>query len=122
MPMHQKLVVSDIAYPDWPLETFGISVVSGDPKGTGKVTFQTTDKRVSGGVWGCSPGTWDIAFGWDEMSYLLEGEVVIEQDGQQPITIRPGDFLNCPKGTKSRWIIKKACKKVFVLRSTEPMG
>jgi uncharacterized cupin superfamily protein len=56
------------------------------------------------------------------MSYLLEGEVVIEQDGQQPITVRPGDFLNCPKGTKSRWIIKKACKKVFVLRSPEPMG
>jgi hypothetical protein len=57
MPMHPKLVVSDIVYPDWPLETLGISVVSGDPK-----------------------------------------------------------------GTKSRWIIRKACKKVFVLRSPEPMG
>jgi uncharacterized cupin superfamily protein len=56
------------------------------------------------------------------MSYLLEGEVVIEQDGQQPITVRLGDFLNCPKSTKSRWIIKKACKKVLVLRSPEPMG
>jgi quercetin dioxygenase-like cupin family protein len=56
------------------------------------------------------------------MSYLLEGEVVIEQDGQQPITVRPGGFLNCPKGTKSRWIIRKTCKKVFVLRSPEPMG
>jgi len=55
--MHPKLVVSDIVYPDWPLETLGISVVSGDPK-----------------------------------------------------------------GTKSRWIIRKACKKVFVLRSPEPMG
>ncbi len=56
------------------------------------------------------------------MSHLLEDEVVIEQDGRQPITVRPGDFLNCPKGTKSRWIIKKACKKVFVLRSPESMG
>ena len=30
--MHQKLVVSEIAYPDWQLETLGISVVSGDPR------------------------------------------------------------------------------------------
>jgi uncharacterized cupin superfamily protein len=56
------------------------------------------------------------------MSYLLEGEVVIEQDGQQPITVRLGDVLSCPKGTKSRWIIEKACKKGFVLRGPKPMG
>ena len=56
------------------------------------------------------------------MSYFLEGEILIEQEGAQPITVGPGDFLNCPKGTKSRWIVKKACKKVFFLRSPEPMG
>ena len=120
--MHQKLTVSEIPSPDWPLQTLGISVTSGDPKGSGQVAYQTSDKLISGGVWGCSPGTFELTFGWDEMSYLLEDEIIIEQEGAQPITVRPGDFLNCPKGTKSRWIVTRACKKVFVLRSPEPMG
>ena len=73
-------------------------------------------------MWACSPGTFELTFGWDEMSYLLEGEIVIEEEDARPITVRPGDFLMCPKGTKSRWIVKKACKKVFFLRSPVPMG
>jgi uncharacterized cupin superfamily protein len=120
--MHQKLTVSEIPYPDWPLQTLGISVTAGTPEGSGQVTYQTADKLVSGGVWGCSPGTFELTFAWDEMSYLLEGELMIEQAGAQSLTVRPGDFLMCPKGTKSRWIVKKACKKVFFLRSPEPMG
>ena len=119
---HQNLTVSQIPCPDWPLESLGISVTAGSPKGSGQVTYQTPDKFISGGVWGCSPGTFELTFGWDEMSYLLEGEIIIEQEGRPTITVRPGDFLTCPKGTKSRWVVTKACKKVFFLRSPEPMG
>jgi uncharacterized protein len=122
LPMHGKVTVAEVSYPDWPLESLGIATVSGEPTGSGQVTFQSPDKLISGGVWGCSPGTFELTFGWDEMSYLLEGEIVIEQDGVPPITVRPGDFLNCPKGTRSRWTVKQACKKVFFLRSPEPMG
>jgi uncharacterized cupin superfamily protein len=120
--MHQKLTVSEISYPDWPLQTLGIAVTSGEPKGSGQVTYQTSDKLISGGVWGCSPGTFEVTFDWDEMSYILEGEIIIEQEGVQAITVRPGDFLNCPQGTKSRCIVKQACKKIFFLRSPAPMG
>ncbi len=38
--MHQKLTVSEIPYPDWPLQTLGISVTAGDPKGSGQVTWE----------------------------------------------------------------------------------
>jgi cytochrome c len=122
VPRHTKATVSEVPYPQWPLHSLGIETVAGEPEGSGQVTFQTPDKLISGGVWGCSPGTFELTFGWDEMSYLLEGEVVIEQDGAEPLTVRPGDFLNCPKGTRSRWTVTKACKKVFFLRSPEPMG
>ena len=98
--MHQKLTVSEIPYPDWPLETLGISVTAGDPKGSGKVTYQTQDKLISGGVWGCSPGTFELTFGWDEMSYLLEGEIIIEQEGAQPITVRPGRLSQLSQGNQ----------------------
>ena len=121
-PTHDKIAIKDIPYRDWPLESLGIRTVAGEPAGSGQVTFQTPDKLISGGVWGCSPGTFELTFGWDEMSYLLEGEILIEQEGSPAITVRPGDLLNCPKGTRSKWTIKQACKKVFFLRTPEPMG
>jgi uncharacterized cupin superfamily protein len=122
VPMHDKVTIAEVSYPDWPLESLGITTLAGEPAGSGQVTFQSPDKLISGGVWGCSPGTFELTFGWDEMSYLLEGEILIEPEGGPPITVRPGDFLNCPKGTRSRWTVKQACKKVFFLRSPEPMG
>jgi uncharacterized protein len=120
--MTEKLTVSEAGYPDWPLETLGIAVVDGDPKGSGRVTFQTGDKLVSGGIWGCSAGIFDIAFGWDEMAYLLEGELTIQQDTGEQIVVKPGDFFFSRKGSKSRWVIAKALKKVFFIRTPEPLG
>jgi uncharacterized cupin superfamily protein len=120
--VHTKVTASELSYPDWPLQTLGIRIVAGQPEGSGQITFQSQDRLISGGIWGCSPGTFELTFGWDEMSYLLEGEVVIEQEGQPAVTVRPGDFLNCPKGTRSRWTVRKSCKKVFFLRSEQPMG
>ena len=122
IPAHAKVTLGEVPYPEWPLQSLGITTVAGEPQGSGQVTFQSPDKLISSGVWGCSPGTFELTFEWDEMSYLLEGEIVIEQEGALPLTVRPGDFLNCPKGTHSRWTVTKACKKVFFLRSVEPMG
>jgi uncharacterized cupin superfamily protein len=88
-----KITVSEVSYPDWPLETLGISIVEGHPKGSGKITFQTGDKLVSGGVWGCSTGVFDLTFGWDEMAYLLEGDLTIQQTSGEEIRVKPGDFF-----------------------------
>ena len=98
--MHQKLTVSEIPCPDWPLETLGISITAGSPKGSGNVTYQTPDKLVSGGVWGCSPGTFELTFGWDEMSYLLEGEIVIEEGGRTTHHCSTGRLSHVPQGNQ----------------------
>jgi uncharacterized protein len=121
--MTQKITVGETACPNWPLEGLGAAVVEGEPKGSGRITFQTGDKLVSGGIWACSPGTFDLTFGWDEMAYLLEGELTIQhQDSAEPVRLKPGDFFFSPKGTRSQWIVEKPVKKVFFLRSSEPLG
>jgi uncharacterized protein len=119
--MTQRISVSETGYPDWPLATLGVSVVQGEPKGSGQVTFQTGDKLVTGGIWGCSPGAFDITFGWDEMAYLLEGELTIQQKTGEILSLKQGDFFFSPKGTQSRWTITKPVKKVFFLRTSEPL-
>jgi uncharacterized cupin superfamily protein len=120
--MTQKVTVGEMVYPDWPLGTLGAAIVRGDPKGSGQITFQSADKLVSGGVWGCSPGAFDLTFGWDEIAYLLEGELTIQQHTGEHVHLKPGDFFFSPKGTQSRWIVEKPLKKVFFLRTSEPLG
>lgn len=119
MKMTKKISVPETGCPDWPVENLGASIVHGDPKGNGQITFQTGDKLISGGVWGCSPGTFDLKFEWDEMAYLIEGEITIEHEMDQSISLKPGDFFFSPKGTKSRWIVEKPVKKVFFQRVPE---
>jgi uncharacterized protein len=120
--MCQKVTVSDVQCPDWPVTGLGAVIVSGTPEATGKITFQTNDKLISSGVWTCSAGVFDLSFGWDEMSYILEGEVSIESSGGSPLKIKAGDFFFIPKGSKTRWVVTKPIKKVFFLRSPEPLG
>jgi hypothetical protein len=43
--MPHKVTVGELEYPDWPLETLGISIVEGTPKGSGKIIFQTSGFR-----------------------------------------------------------------------------
>ena len=120
--MIQKITVSDAVYPDWPLAALGASIVQGNPEGSGRITFQTGDKLVTGGIWGCSPGTIDLTFGWDEMAYLLEGELTIQhQHTGEQTHVKPGDFFFSPKGTQSRWVVEKPVKKLFFLRTSEPL-
>jgi uncharacterized cupin superfamily protein len=120
--MTQKVTVGKADYPDWPLQTLGAVIVEGDPRGSGKVTFQTSDKLVSGGVWECTAGTFDLTFGWDEMAYLLQGELVIQEDSGKQIRVQPGDFFFSSKGSRARWIVKQPIKKVFFLRTPDPLG
>jgi uncharacterized protein len=121
--MTQKITVEKTECPDWPLAGLGASIVQGDPKASGRITFQAGDKLVTGGIWACSPGAFDLTFGWDEMAYLLEGELTIQHQGTaEPIHLKPGDFFFSPKGTESRWIVEKPMKKVFFLRTSTPLG
>ena len=120
--MVQKVTVSKAEYPDWPLETLGAAIADGDPRASGKVTFQTEDKLVLGGVWGCSVGTFDLTFGWDEMALLLEGELIIQEPSGSQVNIQPGEFFFCPKGTRSRWTVMKPIKKVFFIRTPQPLS
>jgi uncharacterized protein len=120
--MVHKVAVAGVEMPDWPVQGLGASIVEGSPNASGKLTFQSEDKLVCGGVWACSPGTFDLDFGWDEMAYLLEGELVIQDESGTQTQINPGDFFFSAHGTKSRWTVKETIKKVFFIRSPQPLG
>lgn len=111
----KEVAVDKVDCPSWPLQSLGAVTLEGSPQASGKTVFETDDHSITGGVWKCSPGTFDLTFTWDEMALLLEGELIIEE-GNKKIHVQPGNFFFVPRGAKTRWTVVKPIKKVFFSR------
>lgn len=114
----KEVAIADVDCPSWPLQSLGAVLVDGDPKASGKAVFETADRAISGGVWKCTVGTFDLTFTWDEIALLLEGELIIEESPDHKVHVRPGDFFFVPRGAKTRWTVLKPLKKVYFSRET----
>jgi uncharacterized protein len=113
----KTVTVNKVVCPDWPLQSLGAVTVQGDPTASGKTVFESKDRQITGGIWKCSPGTFDLTFTWDEMALLLEGElIIVEESSGQKTRIVPGSFFFVPRGARTRWIVVKPLKKVFFSR------
>jgi uncharacterized cupin superfamily protein len=96
-------------------------VTEGNPTALGTILLQSEDKKLSMGFWECSPGMFDWTFGWDEFARLSEGEVSISEEAGETYTLIAGDLVHFPLGLKTRWHVKKTVKKIFFLRTPEPL-
>lgn len=108
--------LDSVACPSWPLQSLGAAIGQGHPEASGNTVFESKDHGITGGVWSCSPGSFDLTFTWDEMALLLEGELIIEESTGKNVRIQPGDFFFVPRGVWTRWIVLKAIKKLFFSR------
>ncbi|MGH9495942.1 MAG: cupin domain-containing protein [Candidatus Sulfotelmatobacter sp.] len=112
----KTVTVNKVDCPNWPLQSLGAVTVYGDPSASGKTVFESKDRQITGGIWKCSPGTFDLTFTWDEMALVLEGELIIEESTKQKVRILPGDFFFVPRGARTRWTVVKPLKKLFFSR------
>jgi uncharacterized cupin superfamily protein len=107
------------ALPDMPLAPE--SVLEGSPQATGIVLTQSADKRVSSGLWACTAGQFEWTFAWDEFVYVLEGGASIRTESGQTIELRSGDSAHFPLGLKTVWTVTDHIRKVFTVRTPEPL-
>ncbi len=105
--------------PDMPIDAQ--LVTAGSPVARGAVLNQSADKTLSSGLWTCEPGEFDWTYTWDEFVYVLEGDVTITEGGGRSYDVGPGDMAHFPIGLKAHWNVKKAMRKFFVLKTTEPL-
>jgi uncharacterized cupin superfamily protein len=66
------------------------------------------------GLWTAQPSTFDYTFELNEFAHILEGHVVVSQEGGPTLDLRPGDIATFPKGARTRWHIRAPLKKAFV--------
>jgi uncharacterized cupin superfamily protein len=67
------------------------------------------------GLWTHEIADFPYTFPGDETFHVLEGEVTIDVEGVDPVTLRPGDIASFPKGQSSTWHITQPFKKFFVI-------
>ncbi|SFR70966.1 hypothetical protein SAMN05428970_1084 [Agromyces sp. CF514] len=67
------------------------------------------------GYWECTPGRFTATRdGYTEICQFLEGRVVIEVDGEAPITLGAGDTLVMPSGWRGVWHVLETVRKLYV--------
>lgn len=95
--------------PDW--------IEKGSPVARARVLTESPDKRLSSGVWECTAGSFKWIYGVDEIVHILEGEVVIREEGRPPYTLSCGDVAYFPLGLVTHWDIALRVRKFFVVRA-----
>lgn len=63
-------------------------------------------------IWEKEVSDFDWFYDEKEQFYLIEGELTIQME-QNIYQIKPGDFVECPKGLKCHWNIQKSVKKHY---------
>jgi len=67
------------------------------------------------GLWRSEPQSFPYPFGADETIHALDGELLIELDSGESVTLKPGDIASFTKGTMSTWTVVTPFKKLFVI-------
>ncbi len=67
------------------------------------------------GLWRSEPQSFPYPFGADETIHALEGELLVELESGESVTLTPGDVVSFTKGTMSTWTVVSPFKKLFVI-------
>ncbi|WP_374440982.1 cupin domain-containing protein [Stella sp.] len=89
---------------------------SGEGRQRGRYFFQDERLGLSAGVWDCTPFVGRMGpHGNNELMLLLEGEVTIEPEAGEAVTVRAGEAFYLPKGLRVRWRQPGRVRKYFVI-------
>jgi uncharacterized cupin superfamily protein len=101
------------------LETWqpeGVTILAGDPAGRGFTLFEDFEHGARGtGVFECDPGKTTYTLEYNEIIYVLEGEVTIELANGSKVDLRPGMQAFLPAGHLSTWTFHSKFREVWVL-------
>ncbi|TNC73337.1 cupin domain-containing protein [Rubellimicrobium roseum] len=90
--------------------------LEGNPGMRTWVQHTAADGTVISGTWESTVGTWHTTYAAYEFVHLLEGRIVITEDGGEPVTLTPGDAFVVEAGFKGTWRVEEPVRKHFAIR------
>lgn len=64
-------------------------------------------------IWECPVTEFRLDFDETEKAYVLEGEIIVTPDGESPVTVVAGDYVEFPIGLNSFWQVTKPLRKHY---------
>ncbi|MGE5226945.1 MAG: cupin domain-containing protein [Planctomycetaceae bacterium] len=83
--------------------------------GAEREVLTSADGRYTTGLWEREPDTWSFERPYHEVAVILEGEADIETPDGAVHTVRAGDVLVTPKGSKGTWRIREKLVKFYAI-------
>lgn len=101
------------------LETWqpdGVTIHEGDPAGRGFTLFENYEGGARAtGVFECEPSKTTYTLEFNEIIYVLEGEVTIELENGSRVDLKAGMQAFLPAGHLSTWTFHTKFREVWVL-------
>lgn len=101
------------------LETWqpdGVTILEGDPAGRGFTLFEDFTNGARGmGVFECDPSKTTYKLEFNEMIYVIEGEVTIELENGSKVELKAGMQAFLPAGHISTWTFHTKFREVWIL-------
>jgi uncharacterized cupin superfamily protein len=86
-----------------------------NPPGEEVVTYRSEDGRFVTGFWRRVPEEGPMDLPYDEIAYIIEGEVEVTTEDGRVLALGPGDVLATPKGTKATWRALTPVRKFWAI-------
>ena len=94
----------------------GVTILEGDPAGRGFTLFENFENGARGtGVFECEPSKTTYKLEYNEIIYVLEGEVTIELENGSKVELKAGMQAFLPAGHVSTWTFHTKFREVWIL-------
>jgi uncharacterized protein len=99
-------------YPGW--------VIEGNPVARNKVLSCSADGTASTYIWDCTAGRFNWFYDYDETVYVIEGGVMVRDQAGVAHSLRAGDAIFFPAGTRAEWHVEDYIRKIAFCRAPLP--
>lgn len=92
-------------------------VLEGNPTARRKLLVGSSDDMASTHMWDCTAGCFHWHYGSDEVIYVLEGFVIIEDGAGVRRRLAAGDTFLFPAGSRFHWTVPDYIRKIAFLHA-----
>lgn len=92
-------------------------ILEGHPTARRKLLVGSSDDMASTHMWDCTEGRFDWHYVSDEVIYVLEGSVDVEDAAGTRRRLEPGDIFLFPAGTCFHWTVPRYIRKIAFLHA-----
>lgn len=100
---------------DAPYEVDAEKLIAGDPRQGVANLYSDPTSQFHCGVWAAEPATWRVRYSEHEFCHLLEGRILIREDGGEALEVRAGDSFVVPAGFAGTWQVLERARKLYVI-------